>query len=141
MESAEYALMDAAEDRMWCNRGLHARLLAALAGVQGRVLDAGCGTGGLLAYLRAQRPDLVLVGVERSEAAGRRAAAKSRVRVVRGSVNALPFGEACFDAALAADALCHRGPAGGARRTAAGAASGRTAGREHARLRLAAVGA
>ena len=37
-----------------------------------------------------------------------RAAAKSGVPVARGSVNALPFAEASFDAAVAADLLCHR---------------------------------
>ena len=58
MEPAEYALMDAVEDRMWWYRALHARLLDALADVRGDVLDAGCGTGGLLARLSAERPDL-----------------------------------------------------------------------------------
>ena len=55
MEPAEYALMDAAEDHMWWYRALHRRLLDALAGVHGTVLDAGCGTGGLLACLRSER--------------------------------------------------------------------------------------
>ena len=71
------------------------------------MLDAGCGTGGLLARLRAERPDLRTVGVEWAEPASRRAAAKSGAPVVRGSVNALPFADACFDAAIAADLLCH----------------------------------
>jgi SAM-dependent methyltransferase len=108
MESAEYALMDAVEDRMWWYRALHARLLAALADVHGKVLDAGCGTGGLLARLHAGRPDLGLIGVEWSEPACRRAATKSGAPIVRGSVNVLPFADAGFDAAIAADLLCHR---------------------------------
>ncbi len=107
MELAEYALMDAAEDHMWWYRALHKRLLDALAGIDGTVLDAGCGTGGLLARLRADRPDLRTVGVEWAEPASRRAAAKSGAPVARGSVNALPFGDACFDVAIAADLLCH----------------------------------
>ena len=41
-------------------------------------------------------------------AGGRRAAAKSGAPVARGSVNALPFADASFDAAIAADVLCHR---------------------------------
>jgi SAM-dependent methyltransferase len=109
MERAEYALMDAAEGRMWWYRALHARLLAALAPVQGRVLDAGCGTGGLLALLRAQRPRLALVGLEWQPEAARRAAAKSGAAVARGSVNAMPFASASFAAAVSADVLCHRG--------------------------------
>ena len=107
MEAAEYALMDAAEDRMWWYRALHRRLIGALAGVHGTVLDAGCGTGGLLARLRIECPHLRAIGVEWSVAAACRAADKSGAPVVRGSVNALPFADACFDAALAADVLCH----------------------------------
>jgi SAM-dependent methyltransferase len=108
MEPAEYELMDAAEDRMWWYRALHARLLGALAGIEGRVLDAGCGTGGLLTRLRAMRPDLVVVGVEWSGQASRRAAAKSGAAIARASVNALPFTDASFAAAVVADLLCHR---------------------------------
>jgi SAM-dependent methyltransferase len=108
MEPAEYTLMDAAEERMWWYRALHARLIAALAGVRGRALDAGCGTGGLLARLRAERPDLELVGVEWAESACRRAAVKSGAALVRGSTNALPFADRCFAAVIAADVLCHR---------------------------------
>jgi len=107
MEPSEYALMDAAEPRMWWYRALHARLLDALTGVHGRVLDAGCGTGGLLAVLAARRPDLDLVGLEWAQPAAARARQKSRAAVVCGSVNALPFAAAGFDAAIAADLLCH----------------------------------
>jgi len=107
METQEYALMDAAEGRMWWYRALHARIVAALAGVRGRVLDAGCGTGGLLAALRAARPDLDLAGLEWAPEAAARARAKSAAPVARGSVNALPFAHAAFDAAVTADVLCH----------------------------------
>ena len=108
MEPAEYDLMDAAEDRMWWYRALHTRLLAELADVHGDVLDAGCGTGGLLARLRLTRPDLRLIGLDWAEPACRRAGVKSGVQIVRGSGNALPFVDACFDAVIAADLLCHQ---------------------------------
>ena len=108
MEPAEYDLMDAAEDRMWWYRALHARLLAALADAHGSVLDAGCGTGGFLARLRAARPDLRLSGIDWSGPACRRATTKSGAAIVRGSANALPFADASFDAVVAADLLCHR---------------------------------
>jgi SAM-dependent methyltransferase len=107
VDPAEYALMDAEEDRMWWYRALHARLLDALAGIEGRVLDAGCGTGGLLAALHRRMPHLSLIGVEWSAEAASRAVRKSGVPVARGSVNALPFTEACFDAVITADVLCH----------------------------------
>jgi ubiquinone/menaquinone biosynthesis C-methylase UbiE len=108
MEPAEYDLMDAAEDRMWWYRALHRRLIDAVADQRGDLLDAGCGTGGLLVRLHAERPDLRLVGIEWADAASRRAAAKSGVPIVRGSVNSLPIADACFDAVIAADLLCHR---------------------------------
>jgi len=107
MEPAEYTLMDAQEEAMWWYRALHARLVAALTGARGLVLDAGCGTGGLLSALRAQRPDISPIGLEWAAGAAVRARQKSAAPVVRGSVNFLPFADRCFDAAIAADVLCH----------------------------------
>ncbi len=107
MEPPEYALMDAAEDRMWWYRALHARLCEALADTTGRILDAGCGTGGFLALLRQRRPDVVRFGIEHDDAAANRAGEKSGALVTRGSVNRLPFAENTFDAAISADVLCH----------------------------------
>jgi SAM-dependent methyltransferase len=108
MEAAEYELMDAAEGTMWWYRALHARLLKQLLPVRGRILDAGCGTGGFLEVLRSRRPDLEAVGLEWNESAARRAAEKSGGRVVRGSVNHVPFASGSFDAIVSADVLCHQ---------------------------------
>ena len=67
MEWAEYERMHAVEDRMWWYRGLRtlARFLLVRAlsrsAAEGPVLDAGCGTGGMLALLggeTAGRPTL-----------------------------------------------------------------------------------
>ena len=77
MEPAEYLKMDAAEDGMWWYRALHARLMDAVASVDGAVLDAGCGTGGLLAAMGPVRPQLRLFGVEWAAEAATRAARKS----------------------------------------------------------------
>jgi SAM-dependent methyltransferase len=107
MDQAEYALMDAAEDRMWWYRALHVRLCDALKDTTGRILDAGCGTGGFLAVLKTRRPDLIRFGIEWDAAAAARARAKSDTPIARGSVNALPFADASFDAVLSADVLCH----------------------------------
>ena len=107
MEPAEYALMDEAEGRMWWYRALHRRLLDAVAPVHGDLLDAGCGTGGFLAVLQDQRPDLRRFGLEWDATAAARARAKSSAAIARGSVNALPFADGCFDAAVSADVLCH----------------------------------
>jgi SAM-dependent methyltransferase len=107
MESAEYALMDQAEASMWWYRALHTRLCDALADVRGGVLDAGCGTGGFLARLRTCRPDLMSFGIEWNQDAAVRARQKSGAAVARGTLNALPFADASFEAAVSADVLCH----------------------------------
>jgi SAM-dependent methyltransferase len=107
MEPAEYALMDDAEDRMWWYRALHVRLCDALIDTRGRVLDAGCGTGGFLAVLRARRPDLARFGIEWDATAACRARGKSGAAIARGSVNILPFADDSFDAAISADVLSH----------------------------------
>jgi SAM-dependent methyltransferase len=110
VEPAEYQLMDAAEDGMWWYRALHAQVLDALAAARpghGRLLDAGCGTGGFLARLRREWPDQPATGLEYHPAAAARAAAKSGVPVAVGSVNAMPFADASFSAVVSLDVLCH----------------------------------
>lgn len=103
MEPAEYALMDEAEGAMWWYRALHARLRARLAAIDGPILDAGCGTGGLLAQLGEGD----LYGLEYAQDAARRAAAKSSACIARGSVNSMPFADASFAGVVSADVLCH----------------------------------
>jgi SAM-dependent methyltransferase len=57
MLKAEYGRMAEVESRMWWYTSLHACLLASIREIfhtdtQIRILDAGCGTGGFLRYLR-----------------------------------------------------------------------------------------
>ena len=104
MDAAEYALMDEAESRMWWYRALHARLAAALEAVNGPILDAGCGTGGLLARLAAH-PDRH--GLEFNAEAAALAARKSGAAITRGSINAMPYAPGTFAAVVSADVLCH----------------------------------
>ncbi|WP_341703953.1 class I SAM-dependent methyltransferase [Ferrovibrio sp.] len=113
MERSEYLRMAAQEGSMWWYRALHARLLDLCAPdrlAAGRtLLDAGCGTGGLLARLVAQRPDLVLAGLEYDGEAAAIARSKTGRPVTAGSVHAMPFADAQFDAIVSADVLCHAG--------------------------------
>ncbi|MBP0492414.1 class I SAM-dependent methyltransferase [Pararoseomonas indoligenes] len=112
MEDAEYDLMDAAEDRMWWYRAVHARLLDVLERRPGRpalpVLDAGCGTGGFLRRLADASPRRA-VGLDYNPRAAGRAAAKSGLPATGGTVNALPFPDASFGAAVSVDVICHAG--------------------------------
>jgi SAM-dependent methyltransferase len=111
MEDAEYALMDAVEDRMWWYRAMHGHALRALASLPetARILDAGCGTGGFLAKLRAAHAQAELFGLEYAEGAAARAAAKAGAHVAAGTVNALPFPDGAFDAVVSLDVICHGG--------------------------------
>src|SRR5579859_3213510 len=73
------------------------------------LLDAGCGTGGLLAEIAGVYPGRTVIGLDAELAACARAAAKSGRPVCAGSVNALPFADGAFGAIISADVLCHRG--------------------------------
>lgn len=104
--------MDSAEDHLWWYAGLHAYLLAAFerarVPIDAPILDAGCGTGGLLRDLASVAARHRRYGLERFEAAAIRAQQKSGATVVGGSVNDLPFADAAFGAIFSADVLYHR---------------------------------
>jgi SAM-dependent methyltransferase len=113
MDPAEYAKLDRLEERMWWFAAAHANLRMLADGLGSStasdpVLDAGCGTGGLLAKLASDRPTTVVIGLDADQAACGRAKAKSGRPVCRGSVNKLPFADAAFSAIFSADVLCHR---------------------------------
>lgn len=114
LERAEYEKLDLAEDRMWWFAALHANLLLlyrrlAAPTTTAPVLDAGCGTGGLLARIAAVFPDRSAIGLDADPLAAARAGLKSGCPVCAGSVNALPFADAAFSAIISADVLCHQG--------------------------------
>jgi SAM-dependent methyltransferase len=80
-----------------------------LEGLSGRVLELGCGDGANFALYPESVTELVAVEPEehlreRAQSAGRSAGCP--VRVVSGTAEALPSGEAEFDAAVAALVLC-----------------------------------
>src|SRR5437762_963894 len=113
MDPAEYVKLDRLEERVWWFAAAHANLLMLARGFDSsaapdRVLDAGCGTGGLLTKLAADRPAAMVIGLDADQAACARAKAKSARPVCRGSVNELPFADAAFSAIFSADVLCHR---------------------------------
>jgi SAM-dependent methyltransferase len=104
---AEFEEMVALEDSHWWFRGkrlLVASLLARGGVARGaRLLDVGCGTGGVL---RALAPDGQVVGVDSAECA--LAFCRERgLAVVRTSGGTLPFGAGTFDGCLLMDVLEH----------------------------------
>ena len=111
MQPGEYVKMAEAESVMWWYRALHANLIWLIrryAPGDGGLLDAGCGTGGLLAKLRTCFPGRLNVGVEFSPSAAEMAADKNAGMVAVGDVNNLPFAKSRFGAVVSADVLCHR---------------------------------
>lgn len=67
----------------------------------GRVLDAGCGTGRMSAYLRSQHPSLAVVGVDLSPGMVEQARALvPGVDFEVGDLTALPFKDGSFDGIL-----------------------------------------
>lgn len=88
-------------------RGMHLRTaqkVAARIPPGGRVVDVGCGPGGLLVHVAALRPDVTVTGVDLSErmvelASARLAStvAAGRAEVLRGDAAALPLPDGSVD--------------------------------------------
>lgn len=112
MNPHEYAAMFAVEDRHWWYVGVRREVERWLDTLRPRtagplaVLDAGCGTGGLLANLRSSAWQ---AGVEISAEGIRLARTRGGASLVQGSVAALPFAAGSFDAVISIDVLCHSG--------------------------------
>lgn len=100
---------------MWWYRGLRA-LAAGLLGramarstAAGPVLDAGCGTGGMLAKLGPAVAGRATLGLEYDIAAAALASAKAGRPVAAGSANEMPLAERSLGAYVSLDVLCHGG--------------------------------
>jgi SAM-dependent methyltransferase len=114
MEAAEYDRMHAVEDHMWWYRAAHANMLEALrrnpAPSGSPLLDAGCGTGGLLRRLAplGMAEGRLQVGVDILERAAGLARDKSGAVVVVASADRLPFRDSSLGTVFSADVICHR---------------------------------
>jgi SAM-dependent methyltransferase len=105
--------MHAVEDRMWWYRGLRALVAEGLgraldrSTARGPVLDAGCGTGGMLAWLGASVAGRPAIGLDYDPLAAALAATKAAVPVVAGSVHQLPLRDGALGGYVSLDVLCH----------------------------------
>ncbi len=112
MEPSQYQLIFQLEETYWWHVGLRDLVLACLgrslpqAG-EARILDAGCGSGMLLQALR-RRGYLHVAGVDGAFHAIELARRRGLPGVIWGSVDALPFCDATFDAVTSLDVLYHR---------------------------------
>jgi ubiquinone/menaquinone biosynthesis C-methylase UbiE len=118
MDNDEYRKLAQVEDRMWYFRALHGHvereLSAALGERPAAVLDAGCGTGGLIARLAPRYPGWTWSGLDLSELACSLATERlgalggvAGPEIRTGSVTTLPYADASFDAVVSADVLYH----------------------------------
>lgn len=112
MKAEEYLKLAEVEDRLWYFRSLHRHFMRELVkrGVQAdaAVLDAGCGTGGMILRLREQQPGWRWSGIDfmpiACELARKRCGPGTDIR--EASITALPFAEDSFDVVMSADVLC-----------------------------------
>ena len=110
MQLDEYRKLSEVEDRMWYFRALNRRMAYWLARLlpagPGRVLDAGCGTGGLIKALHAANPAWQATGLDFMPLACTLARERTGVEIVQGSITELPFADGTFDAVVSADVVC-----------------------------------
>jgi len=115
MQNDEYLKLAEVEDEMWYFRSLHAHVRRALADAfpaghqpAPHVLDAGCGTGGLILRQREAEPGWTFAGIDfmpiACELARERCGPDVDIRVA--SITELPFPDASFDAVVSADVIC-----------------------------------
>lgn len=112
MQTDEYLKLADVEDQMWYFRSLHSHVRRELErGLKpggAAVLDAGCGTGGLILRLRETHPEWRYSGIDfmpiACELARKRCGPEVDVRVA--SITGLPFADASFDALVSADVVC-----------------------------------
>jgi ubiquinone/menaquinone biosynthesis C-methylase UbiE len=112
MSPAEIETMRSVEDDLWWYRGLRGHVLDSIQPPHPtfKLLDAGCGSGGMLARLRHRFPQASLTGMDYVQ----RALELTRERnigaeLVQGSADALPFGDGEFDVVLSLDVIVLHG--------------------------------
>jgi ubiquinone/menaquinone biosynthesis C-methylase UbiE len=112
MSVAEIDTMRSVEDELWWYRGLRRHVVNSIEArhPKFKLLDAGCGTGGMLSYVRARFPEAALTGMDFSERALELTGQRNLgADLVQGSTDALPFADAEFDVLLSIDVIVLHG--------------------------------
>jgi SAM-dependent methyltransferase len=130
MNTDEYLKLADVEDQMWYFRSLHVHMRRELEAVlrsgnvaaapssraaenaagapRPHVLDAGCGTGGLILRLRTDHPEWKFSGIDfmplACDLARKRCGPEVDIRVA--SITDIPFADQSFDAVVSADVVC-----------------------------------
>lgn len=114
MKLYEYETMRSVEDTYWWYTGMH-KLIVQNAqkfltnSPEFKVLDAGCGTGGMMAKLHKVLPQIHLTGIDFSASAVEFTQQRQLGTVKQASVENLPFPNECFDLVMSLDVVCSEG--------------------------------
>lgn len=106
MSPEENDIMRSVEDHYWWYQAMRQHVVAAIepASPHFLLLDAGCGTGGMLRVVRSKFPAADLTGVDQSaHALELTAARETGAKLICASVQDLPFPEDSFDFVLSLD--------------------------------------
>lgn len=104
--------MRSVEDDLWWYSALRRHVVESIQPPRPgfRLLDAGCGTGGMLARVRERFPEASLTGIDFSERALQLTAQRNAgVTLLPGSTDQLPFGDQEFDVVLSLDVIVLHG--------------------------------
>jgi SAM-dependent methyltransferase len=109
MDPAEYSVMRHCEDTHWWYVGLHELVVDVLQrlncnGSDTTVLDAGCGTGGLIE--KSHSRDLEMIGLEPSGHALKQLKSRNIQNLVQADLLRTPFKTNQFQAICSQDVLC-----------------------------------
>lgn len=106
MSPKENDIMRSVEDHYWWYQALRQHVVVTIqpAVPNFSLLDAGCGTGGMLHVVRQKFPGASLTGIDQStHALELTAARQTGAKLVPANVQALPFSESSFDFVLSLD--------------------------------------
>ncbi len=114
MSQHEFETMRKVEDSFWWYQVLRQAVASELKDRQklpdgSRILDAGCGTGGMMDALRKTNPLWKLTGLDISEDALKHTRGRGFEHLHQGSLDALPFPEGSFDAVVSLDVMSNVG--------------------------------
>jgi len=112
MQAQDYAYLYELEDNFWWFVGMREISQSLLdqvcaKGVVRRVLDAGCGTGGMLSWLSQYTGSDSVVGVDLSTTALKFCQARNQKELTQGSIAQLPFADSSFDLVTSFDVVQH----------------------------------
>ena len=108
MDPREHDIMRSVEDHYWWYQALRQHVVDSInpTAPNFSLLDAGCGTGGMLQMVRQKLPGADLTGIDESAHALELVAARETgANLVRANVHELPFPENTFDFVLSIDVI------------------------------------